>query len=66
MCVWKNQVTEHRRVKAFHMHSLRKLIGILWTSKTPNTDVLSGRGLPTMIKMLVTGKCPTIERRKNP
>ena len=36
----KKQVTQDRRINTFHVHSLKKLIGISWTSRTPNTDVL--------------------------
>ena len=46
------------------MHSLRKLIGISCKNRTPNTDVLSGRGLPTMSVHHVSGS--DNERRKNP
>ena len=46
------------------MHSLRKLIGISWMIRTPNADVLSGRGLPTMIVQHAAGS--NNERWKNP
>ena len=48
---------------AFHMQSLRKLIGISWMSRTPNTDKLSGRGLPTMFVHQASGS--DNERQKN-
>ena len=35
------------------MHFLKKLIGVLWTSRTPNTDKLSRRGLLTMLSMIL-------------
>ena len=34
------------------MHSLRKLLGISWMSRTPNTAMLSRCGLPTTFTML--------------
>ena len=46
------------------MHSRRKLFGISWMIGTPNTDVLSGRGLPTTFVQHAAGS--NNERWKNP
>ena len=43
---------QKRRLNVFHRSSLRKLIGISWMSRTPQTFVLSRCGLPTMFTML--------------
>ena len=36
----------------FHMRSMKKLLGISWTSRTPKTDVVSRCGLSIMFTML--------------
>ena len=46
------------------MHSLRKLIGISWMSRTRNADVLSGRRLSTTFVHHSSGS--DNERWKNP
>ena len=36
----------------FHMRSLRRILGISWQDKVPNTEVLSRAGLPSMFTLL--------------
>ena len=43
---------QENRLNVFHMRSLRKLLGITWMSRTPNTVVLSRCGQTTMFTML--------------
>ena len=49
---WTTYAAQEHRLNVFHMRSLRKLLGISWMSRTPNTVVLSKSGLPTMFTIL--------------
>ena len=49
---WTTYAAQEYRLNVFHMRSLRKLLGISWMSRTPNTIVLSKCGLSTMFTML--------------
>ena len=49
---WTSYAAQERELNIFHMHSLRKLLGICWMSRTSNTVVLSRCGLPTMFTVL--------------
>ena len=49
---WTTYAAQEHRLNVFHMRSLRKLLGISWMSRTPNTVVLSRCGLTTMFTML--------------
>ena len=49
---WKTYAAQEHRLNVFHMRSFRKLLGIYWMSRTPNTVVLSRCGLTTMFTML--------------
>ena len=49
---WTTNAAQEQRLNVFHMRSLRKLLGISWMSRTPNTVVLSKSGLPTMFTIL--------------
>ena len=49
---WTTYAAQERRLNIFHTCSLRKLLGITWMSRTPNTVVLARCGLPTVFTML--------------
>ena len=38
--------------KSFHLRSLRRILGISWRDKVPNTEVLDRADLPTMYTLL--------------
>ena len=72
MCVWINQVTQDLWINGFHIHSLKKLIGISWKSRTPSTDVLFECGIIIMFTVLRQHRlrwlvltCSKNENRKN-
>ena len=37
---------------SFHLRSLRRILGMSWRDKVPNTEVLDRAGLPTMYTLL--------------
>ena len=41
-----------RKLNSFHLRSLRRILGISWRDKVPNTKVLDRAGLPTMYTLL--------------
>ena len=43
---------QERRLNTFHMRSIRRILGISWQDKVPNTEVLSRAGLPSMFTLL--------------
>ena len=43
---------QEKRLNTFHMRSLRRILGISWQDKVPNTEVLSRAGLPSMSTLL--------------
>ncbi len=49
---WTTYARQERRLNTFHMRSLRRILGILWQDKVPNTEVLSRAGLPSMFTLL--------------
>ena len=49
---WTTYAAQERRLNTFQTRSLRKLLGITWMSRTPNTVVLARCGLPTVFTML--------------
>ncbi|PFX21557.1 hypothetical protein AWC38_SpisGene13952 [Stylophora pistillata] len=49
---WMTYARPERRLNTFHMRSLRRILGISWQDKVPNTEVLSRASLPTMFTLL--------------
>lgn len=49
---WTTYVKQERRLDAFHMRCVRRILGISWQDRVPNTEVLSRAGLPTMITLI--------------
>ena len=49
---WTTYARQERRLNTFHMRSLRRILGISWQDKVPNTEVLSRAGLPSMFTLL--------------
>uniref|UniRef100_A0A8W8JBQ4 Reverse transcriptase domain-containing protein n=1 Tax=Magallana gigas TaxID=29159 RepID=A0A8W8JBQ4_MAGGI len=49
---WTTYSRQERRLHAFHLRCLRRILGILWKDKVPNTEVLSRANLPSMFTML--------------
>ncbi|XP_068676172.1 uncharacterized protein [Montipora foliosa] len=43
---------QERKLNSFHLRSLRRILGISWKDKVPNTEVLHRAGLPTMYTLL--------------
>ena len=48
----KTYAGQERRLNTFHMRSLRRILGISWQDKVPNTKVVSRAGLPSMFTLL--------------
>ena len=49
---WTTYARQERRLNSFHMRCLRRILGISWEDKVPNTEVLSRANLPTMYTLL--------------
>ena len=49
---WTTYARQEKRLNTFHMRSLRRILGISWQDKVPNTEVLSRAGLPSMFTLL--------------
>ena len=49
---WTTYARQERRLNSFHMRCLRRILGISWEDKVPNTEVLSRANLPTMFTLL--------------
>lgn len=49
---WTTYARQERRLNTFHLRCLRRILGISWQDKVPNTEVLSRANLPSMFTML--------------
>ena len=49
---WTTYARQERRLNSFHLRCLRRILGISWEDKVPNTEVLSRANLPTMFTLL--------------
>ena len=49
---WTTYSSQEQRLNTFHLRSLRRLLGISWRDRIPNTVVLSRTGLPSMYTLL--------------
>ena len=49
---WTTYARQERRLNTFQMRILRRILGISWQDKVPNTEVLSRAGLPSMYTLL--------------
>ena len=51
---WTLYTHQERRLSAFHLRCLRRLLGITWQDRVTNIDVLARAGLPSMFSILTT------------
>ena len=49
---WTLYSHQERRLNAFHMRNLRRLLGITWQDRVTNASVLSQAGMPSMFAIL--------------
>jgi len=49
---WTTYSKQERKLNSFQLRSLRRILGISWRDKVPNTEVLARAGLPTMYTLL--------------
>ena len=49
---WTTYTKQERKLNSFHMRCLRRILGIQWSDKVPNAQVLARTGLPTMFTLL--------------
>ena len=49
---WTLYTRQERRLNAFHLHSLRKILGITWQDRVPNKNVLERAKIPSMFALL--------------
>ena len=50
---WTVYQRHAKRLNHFHTTSLRKLLGVKWQDKVPDTEVLERAGLPSVFTMLM-------------
>ena len=53
---WTLYSRQEQRLIAFHMHCLRRLLGITWQNCITNADVLAQAGIPSMFAILSQGR----------
>ena len=49
---WTTYAKQERKLNGFHVRSLRRILGIIWSDRAPNAQVLKRAGLPTMYTLL--------------
>ena len=49
---WTLRARQERKLNAFHMHSLRRILNITWQDKVPNNTVLERAGCTSMFTLL--------------
>ena len=49
---WTTYAKQEHKLNSFHTRSLRRILGISWTDRVTNAEVLSRAGLPTMYTLL--------------
>ena len=49
---WTTYAKQEQKLNSFHMCSLRRILGIIWSDRVPNAQVLKRAGLPTMYTLL--------------
>lgn len=49
---WTLYARQEHRLNSFHLRNLRKILGITWQDRDPNTVVLEKAGIPSMFALL--------------
>lgn len=49
---WTTYAKQERKLNSFHLRCLRRILGITWSDRVTNTQVLERAGLPTMYTLL--------------
>ena len=49
---WVTYAAQERKLNSFHLRCLRRILGIRWQDRVPNTDVLERAGLPSIFTLL--------------
>ena len=49
---WTTYARQERRLNTFHLRSIRRILGITWVDKIPNTEVLARAGTPSIFTLL--------------
>lgn len=49
---WTIYAKQEKKLNSYHMRCLRRILGISWNDKVPNSQVLACAGLPTMYTLL--------------
>ena len=49
---WTTYAKHEKRLNAFHLRCLRKILNIKWQDKVPNTEVLSQAGIPSLVSLI--------------
>ena len=63
---WTTYARQERRLNTFHMISLRRILGISWQDKVPNTEALSRAVLPSMFTLLTPLARPRSPHARRP
>ena len=49
---WTTYTSQERKLNSFHLRSLRRILGIKWQDKVPNTEVLMRANIQSMFSIL--------------
>ena len=49
---WTTYARQEKRLNSFHLRSHRRILGMSWQDRVPNTEVLSRANLPSMFTLL--------------
>ena len=49
---WTTYASQERKLNSFHLRCLRRILGIHWQDRVPNTTVLERAGLPSIFALL--------------
>ena len=49
---WTMHIHQEKRLNVFHMHCLRRILGITWQDKVTNKVVLEKAGIPSLYTLL--------------
>ena len=49
---WSTYAAQEKKLNSFHLRCLRRILGIRWQDRVPNTDVLERAGLPSIFTLL--------------
>ena len=62
---WTAFARQERRLNSFHLHCLRRILGISWQDRAPSKNVLERAGTPSMFAMLSQRRLHALARPRS-